>query len=780
MLKNYLNTAIRNIRKNKIYSVINIISLSLGMAFCILSFAYIQSELSFSGFFKNPEKIYRINTERLFSKKEKNYHSPDSPPQLASVIMQEFPEVETATMIKNQHGIIYYEDKIFYEKNGYYAGTNFFDVFSLPFLEGDPHTALKESNSIILTKETSQKYFGSVDATGRTLKVDSIDYKVTAVIGNIPDNSDIKFDYLMSTKEPGRDECYDYNSWWSGGVNTFIRLKNSTAESVENKFPTLIQKYAGNEAVKEIKLHLQPLMDIHLYSGYLYNGIFESNLKFIYILSAASFFVLLIGCINFINISIGLSSTRAKEIGIRKTIGASRLQIIKQFGGEIIIQCFISLCAGISLAELILPLFNKLVNTDFAIHFNLFTILYLLILGLFSGLISCGFTSLYLSGLRSADIFRNNIKIGGFNAFSKSLIILQFTLSVFFIIVTIFMYQQVEYMKENDKSYKNGKYIVMPLRTGQNYKENRNILYNLKNELKGYNEIISLSGASGYYNGEYICTGSGFKEDDLLVIFNIDYEYFNTLGLDLKMGRNFSPDYPSDNNNSIVINETLADLLKYDNPIGREYHKRTIIGVVKDFHFESLHNKIHPAMFTTNFSIHEVFAKVRPEKTKEALEILKAKLLKIAPSVPFEYTFSDDDFRKDYSAEIRIQKAFEYSSIMVILISCFGIFGLTVLAISKQRKEISIRKVFGASTVSIWSLLSKKYMILISIANIAGWVGAYFFIIWWLQNFAYRINISWLVFIFSGLMVSAMAMLTISWQILHAANVNPVRYLKYE
>jgi putative ABC transport system permease protein len=793
MFLNYLKISVRNILKYKLYSLINITGLAIGMGFVILTFAYIHHELNFNKFHTKYKQIYRVTAD-LYTKSGSLYSSSgESPELLAALLKQVFPEVLYTTKMRQFGSNLHYKEKNFHENNGYRASKGFFDVFDFHFIKGDPKTALKEPNSIVLTESTALKYFNNEDPLNKCMDLNNIEYKVTGVLSDIPNNSDIRFDYLVNEQLLLFGNANTIKNWifFFNTINFIVLNDNVIVDEMERKINLLAAQYMGEEWKNVLKLHLQPLSDLHLYSNFDPRSAYKNELHHIYILSAIALLLLTIALINFINISIGLLSSRVKEIGVRKVMGAGRIQIIKQFLGESYILTLISALFGISLAELFLPAFNILLKNNVTISFNLIFICFIVVIILVSGFISTIFISMVFTKLSPADILGTKIKIGGFNSFTKSLVIFQFALSVMFIITAIFSSQQMNYVINTDKGYKESGIIVIPIFNLVTAEKNFDILNNLKISLLKYNNIISIAGSDYSMNNRYgtlmaDCLTYIGSESIKYCCYSVDYDYIKTLSMIITEGRDFSREFSTDARNAVIINESFAKILGQDSPIGKQIdtylsEKRTVIGVVKDFNYQSLHSRIKPLALGLNIlHVSMAIIKIKEANEQQTIDIIKEEWKKFFPESPFTHTFLKDDIKEEYEVDKRVELALRYAAFITVFISCIGILSLTSLLIVKQRKEISIRKIFGASVTKIALLLSKEYLFLILISFLIAFPAAYHFMDKWLENFTYRINLSIFVFLFSGIAMLLLTLITIGYQLMKASRLNPVDALKEE
>ncbi len=799
MLKNYLKIALRNLIKNKVYSAINILSLSTGIACCSLIFLFVRHELSYDKFHEGADTI------SLVLYKYNEFINSATPGTFGPALKSDFPEVvsfvRTTGFVSGSAALIKYGEKI-YRESIIYADAAFFTFFTFPLEHGNPETVLKNPKSIVLSKQMAEKYFGKDYPIGKILllkfKDKFEDYIVTGVAEPIPRNSSIQFDFITNF---GKTFPYDLNDQDLVIVLTFIKLSSkSMAVELMEKFPGFIKKYFDIEQHPEYTIGLQlfPLIDLHI--GTIWTGTPltpQTNPLNLYILSGIALIILLIACFNFMNLSIGSSSTRIKEIGMRKVIGAHRHQLSKQFWFESILLSFVALIVGISLAELFLPAFNTLAGKSLNFDYlgNWQTLLFLIGLAFIVGIVAGSYPAVVFSGFTAIDIFRGRLKVGGKNVFTRLLIVIQFTLSIFLIISAIIMQHQQSFLINKDLGYDKKFVVVIPIYVNwisANQQENEAIVRSLKNELIRDDNITSVSGSvitftRGYYRRSYLKDKEGTSV--MVDAVPADYDFLETFGIELIEGRDFSPEFPADATGSIIVNESFIERFGISDPIGREVSDMfaqlknvTIIGVVKDYHFWDLHNPIGPAylMINTQWPYLFVNVKIKEKNTQETIAIIKEKFNTIVPDKPFSYTFIEDELAAQYESEERWSRIIRYASIFAILIACSGLFGLTLLTVARRTKEIAIRKINGASVSSIVFLLSKQFAFLVLLSNIIAWPVAYYAMNKWLQNFAYRIDLSWWIFVLAGLLALVIALVTVSYQAIKVARANPVDALRYE
>ncbi len=672
MFNNYLKTALRNFYKQKTLSFINIFGLSVGLACSILITLYMKHEISYDKFHKNADNIFRITTEYTKS----SFKIPKTPFAMGPALKNEFPEVVYSVRIIESFPFVSYEDKSFNEKKCFYADNEIFKMFTFPLSKGNQETALKDPNTVVLTKKISIKYFGEDDPIGKILKIKNSDHKVTGVLEEIPGNSHLQFEILISyatidrgARDDGHRNSNDY---------TYILLsENCSVQNFEKNLEIYKNKYLDGELLQFRKYYLQPLKEIHLNSDFEFGLASQGNYNRIYLLSGIAFFILLIACINFINLSIGSSSVRIKEIGIRKVMGAVRSQLIRQFWGEVFLLTFFALISGLILARLSLSAFNTLAGRDISFYFNLSTLGLIAGLLLISGIIAGCVPALLLSSLKPAEIFGGKLKISDSGIFSKILIMIQFSLSIIFIISTIVINGQINYVKSRHNFLNGENVITIPLYSlysvYKNNEKRNKVIETFKSNISNYGSIISASRSSYYcgyggstYGDNFEINGNKFYAE----VYMTGYGYLKTFGLDLTEGRNFSSDFETDRKESILINETFAKELGWENPVGEKlqfkgHHMKrnpTIIGIVKDFHFEPLFLKIRPLILTIEPFLSNYFSiRIKADNLSDSIALIKTEWNKIFPEIPFDYTFLQDDMAELYNKEDKMGKIFGYS-----------------------------------------------------------------------------------------------------------------------
>ena len=784
MIINYFKITWRNVRKHKGYSFINIAGLAIGITASVLLFLWIQDEWSYDRFHTNANELYRILLDPL---EASTTHEAVSPPVLAERMKESFPEVVNTVRVSTSGTLLFKQgDKAFYEGEGIFADSTFFEMFSFPFLQGDPATAFTELRSIVITEDMAFKYFGSENPIGKTLNVNNkADYKVTGIIKNVPHNSHLKFNYVRNFALL-KDLGVDTDSWGNVSFYTYVQLqKNSTARDVDEKLKTLIEKEDPGHNL----YYLQPLTQIHLRSNFNFDPAVTGNIMYIYIFAAAAIFILFIACINFMNLATARSGTRAKEVGMRKAIGAFRTDIIKQFFGESILLSFFALLFSVIMLTLFLPLFNNLSGKELSLsHSGSIQILMGLIgIALFTGILSGSYPALLLSSFQTVNVIKNSPQFGTKgSSFRKILVVIQFSLTIIILIGTIVVHDQLSHIRNQNLGYDKDYMVCFRLR-GE-FGEKLDVA---KTELLQNQKILNFTATSSLPT--HIGSGTSGAEwegkpSDVRIQMQlafVDYGYLNTFRMEMAEGRFFSRDFESDRTEGFVLNEAAIKAMGMDSPVGKRFSAfgkdGTIIGVIKNFNYKSLHSEIEPLILTMDPKrLYYAGIRISSEDIEETIYTLEKTWNKFSAGFPFDYVFLDDRIDNLYRSEQRVGTVFNYFTILVILIACLGLFGLASFTAEQRTKEIGIRKVLGAPVSSILWLLSKEFIKWVLLANIIAWPAAYFIMDKWLENFAYRTNIGMETFFLSAASALAIALVTVSYQCMRAALSNPADSLKYE
>jgi putative ABC transport system permease protein len=816
MLQNYLKIAWRNIRNNKLFSFLNIFGLSIGFTCCLLVALYIGHETSYDHHHKNADRLYELAT--TFVKDGKDDPKPNTPGPMAAAMKQEYPEIEETTrllqLFAEDKTLLQYktdnkETKSFYETKGFAADSTFFRLFSYRFLEGDPRTALDAPNSVVINEEIARKLFGNEQALNKIIKISSntngdTTFTVTGVFRPSKQPTQIDGRFFISMKGGNIQQFAEGQTDMAGNnmFQTFLLLKAGTsAKALQSKFPAFVDKYIG-EALRNMgfykKQFLIPVKDMHLHSGMDSNISAVGSVTSLYILGSIAVFTLLLACINFMNLSTARSSKRSAEVGIRKVLGAVKGSLVKQFVGESVLMSCIALVLALGIAALSLPFFSYISGTELTI--NLATqwplILALVSAAVITGLLAGSYPAFYLSSFIPVKVLK-----GRFNnsmaavSIRKGLVIFQFIVSAVLIIASVVINKQMQFMRTKDLGFQKDQQIIIPLRSNNA----KNIYIPLKNEISK-NPLVENAGASFYYPGimnpsdmSLRREGASPGEGKLVRTNSVDETFLQTLGIQPIAGRLFSSAFPADTNGRMVINLATVNQLGFasaEEAIGKKLnfdwrgqsYEFYVVGVVKDFHFQDLHVPIAPYGFMLNNQPFYNYLVVhsKPNGVPSLLQSLQKSWAALNPNEPFEYSFLDEDFQKNYATEDRRAAMVGFFTTIAILISCLGLFGLAAFSAEQRTKEIGIRKVLGASVESIVSLLSRDFIKLVMIALLVAAPIGWFSMNKWLEDFAYRVDIGWWVFGLAALIAVFIAFATISGHAIKAALANPTKNLRSE
>ena len=788
MFKNYLTTALRNLWKRRAFSLINIVGLSVGMTACFLIFLYVRFELSYDGFHFKADRIYRVVCDVKTPTETIRANGPAWPvlPNMEPV----FPEIASAVRVATVSFLFRKDDVKYQEENSLLADPAFFQVFDFPLLQGDPNTALKEPFTAVFSATAAKKYFGSANPVGQTVLLTGKGWpvKITGVMKDLPENSQISGDVIvsMSTETQhlnrGLEDDWQWNDYHPV---CFLLLKpNTNIRALEDKFPAFIERREG-QAMRSQQmsstLSLEPLRDVYLYSTR--DGSKNGNYKNVYLFSFIAAIILLIACINFVNLTTARSAERAKEVGIRKVVGALQTQLAGQFAGESIVLCLIAFCLSVLFAGLLLPEFNQLsgktiINGVFE-HPTYIFLLFVASLGI--GLLAGIYPALILSSFKPSIVLKGRFATSNRgNMLRKGLVFVQFTLSIGFIIATIVVYNQLKYMREQDLGFDKQQMMIIDTEGDPHRMA-------FQQSLKEVPGVFSASLASNVPGTEapiVNCQIENYKGD--LQVANLDSYFVDQYKIKIVAGRAFSRDFQTDTTQAMLINEAAARMFGYHSPqqaVGRRFsqfgREGKIIGVMKDFHFRSLQEEIRPlSMRIEPEACSLVSVKVSTDHLPATLSAIDNKWKTIVPYRPLLYYFLDEHFDKQYRSEDRFGKLFLYFTVLAIFISCMGLFGLASYSTLQRTKEIAVRKVMGASIPGIVHLLSRDFLKLVVISFVVASPVTWWFMHRWLQDFAYRINISFWDFLAAGFLAVLVTLLTIGFKAVKAAIANPVKSLR--
>jgi len=760
----------------------NMAGLAVGMTCCILIMLWVQDEFSFDRFHKNIDNLYRVVESEEMSSGE--IHSwAVVPGPLAPILKSEYPEIINTMRFKRFGSrVIQNDEKIFNENSFCFSDPSIFEMFTFPLLKGDPQTALNGPYSMVITEEIAQKYFGQEDPVGQILKVDNrFDFKITGVMHNVPVNSHLSFSFLVPF-ETINEFHRKIDDWETYAFAAYVLLQDGTPYlPVSKKIANVIKKH-DSDAIAV--LSLQPVKDIHLHSEGIHGMGGIGDVKYVYIFSLTAFFILLAACINFMNLSTARSAKRAKEISLRKVVGAGRQQIIKQFFGESLLFTFIAFLFSIALIELLLPAFNNLaakqISIDYfqpAVFFGLLGVI--LITGIFSG----SYPAFFLSTFKPAAMLKGSKNIKSSNApLRKILVTVQFALTIFLLISTSVVYNQLEFIRNKKLGYNKEHLVCIPMRGKLNQKYET-----LRKELIQNSSIVNISAASALPSRiGHSFIASDWEANDqnkkmLVYQMSADNNFLDAFEMKMAAGRYFSKDFTADAAESVILNEVAVEAMGLQSPLGKIFHERKIIGIVKNFHFSSLHNKIAPLIITNDASdFYYCCVKIKSHDLSGTLASIENTWKSAAANFPFSYRFMDERLELLYRTEQRIGLIVKYFTYLAVLICCLGLFGLSSYAAEQRTKEIGIRKVLGASMGSVMLLLSKEFTKWVLLANIIAWPAAWMIMNCWMQGFAYKTEISWQVFVLAGCAALFIALITVSSQAYKAAVSNPAAALRYE
>ncbi|MHA4810741.1 ABC transporter permease [Flavitalea flava] len=796
MIKNYFKTVIRNLFRNKVFSFINITGLSIGLCSCILILLYTKDEVSYDRFHKNIDRIYQLTCDRL-STTEADKRSAIAAMVQGPAFKQDIPEVDEFVRVDKQPFVVK-NDKGTFNEAGTWVDENFFSVFSFPMIDGDPKNVLADPHSVVLTDETAKKYFGSGDPTGKTLDVE-IDgrfepFVVSGIAKKAPQNSSIKFTMLLPFKY--LEATHPDNGWMWFSYPTYLVLHaKSDLKGVSAKMNQVFESRAKNELDENKLLGYNdkfvwgafPFAQMHLNKNY--DGMPEaSDPIYSYILSCIAIFILLIACINFVNLTVAQSLRRSKEIGIRKVIGGLRSQLMIQFLGESLFVCFISFTLAIVLVELLLPVFNDLANKQLSLSYLFDLKLVGGFVGLFliTGLVAGVYPALVLSGFNPVESLYNRTRMNGENYLAKGLVVLQFAIANFLIIATLFVYAQFNFLTKTNLGYNDKDLLEVVIDKAIMDKPLNDVMKTEISRVPGVERVTSRN--VGRFGGPTKAGGKEFRA----VYEHVDEDYLTVLQVPLVAGRNFSRNFPSDSVNSVLVNETFVKAAGWKDGVGKTIdfmnfpywgdRKITIAGVVKDYFFEPLKEKIQPQVFTLESSLPlgKFLIRINHNNTPRTLKALEKSYQAMIPFHPFQYYFKEELNIRSYEAESKWKQIITFGAMLTIFISCIGLFGLASLSIQQRTKEIGVRKVLGASVLTISRLLSKNFLFLVLIAFFIAMPAAWYAANRWLENFAYKIPISWVTFALAALLTLVVAMITVGYHTLRAALANPIRSLRNE
>jgi len=799
MVANYFKIVIRNILRHKVYSIINIAGLSVGMACTILILLWVQYELSFDCYHEKVDRIYRLAMDMDFGKMQGRYAISNY--IAGKTLAKDYPEVERSVRFQEIPFkiLIQYKDKQFFEDNIFMADETVFNIFTFPLIKGDPKNALKNAFSVVITEDMAQKYFGDEDPIGRVIRVDNeIDLTVTGVMKNVLRNSHFIFNALVSF-ETLRHVYENYQKemeedWLDHDNYTYLLLRETyDYRDLEKKLPAFIEKHVG-ETLKavggKVEYFLQPLTQIHLNSKLEYDTD-NGDMAYVYAFSIIAIFVLFIACINFMNLSTARSASRAKEVGVRKALGAHRSKLVHQFFCESFLLSFVSFVISLGLVEIALPFFRPLTGSELSFDYIFMPWLILGYLGLvsFVAFVAGSYPAFFLSAFQTIKVLTGRLKAGATGSRIRSVLVtFQFTISIGLIIGSVISFSQLSYMKQKRLGFNKGQIVVIRI-VGDSLRKS---IPTIKAELTSISGIIDVAASShvpGRVSAQHAFVPQGYNLTQTQVMANISInpDFIPTMGIQIVDGRNFSDEIISDQSESILINETATRRYDWKNPVGKTIRNllndtnKTVIGVVENYHLRSLHHKIMPLYIDndpSNFLY--ISIKIKPDDVSKTLRDLRKKWAEITPTQTFDYFFLVESFDLQYRADEKLSVIFSNFTFLAIFVACLGLFGLAFFTAEQRTKEIGIRKALGETVSNLVILLTKEFFKWVLLANIIAWPIAYLAMNHWLQNFAYRINIGIGTFILTALLALVIALLTVGYQAVKAARANPVEALRYE
>lgn len=787
MFKNYLKTTFRNLWKNKGYTFLNIFGLGIGIACAALIFLWVEDEINFNDYFSNQENLYKIKDSQTYDGTTFTFDATPGP--LAAGIKNDIPGIKR-TARSNQGTVSFLfslDDKNIYEQ-GNYVDSTFFSIFHLKFLKGNGANPFPQLYSIIITQKMAEKFFNSIDVVGKTLKVNNKqEYAIAGVIEDLPENVSFKFEWLAPFKILEEQESW-LQSWGNNGIATYVETEpNANIKAINKKLYNYVSTKTNDNAVA--KMSIYPIKRWHLYDSFQNGKEVEGRIKYVHLFSLIAWIILIIACINFMNLSTARSEQRAREVGIRKVLGAGKRKLVTQFIGESLIMALIAACIAVALISLSLPAFNSLVEKQLTLNLlNPVHFFGLLSIALICGLIAGSYPAFYLSSFNPITVLKGlRIKTSVSAGFiRKGLVILQFSISIILIISTILIYQQIHHVKNRDLGYNKENLVYLQLKG--NMKQHFNAIKNdllqtgvVKNASLSNNMVLQLGSNTGDFQWE----GKDPNKQVLITVEGVSPEYISTMGMHLIAGRNFYPDIQSDSNN-IIINQTMARLLKKKNVTGtimtHDGTNYTIIGIVNDFIYNDMYSPSSPLiMYSDTSNVNYLTMRLTASNNlPTSISKIETVIKKNNPGFPFEYKFVDAQFDQLFKTETLIGKLATVFAILAIFISCLGLFGLAAYTAERRTKEIGIRKVLGASAKGLAGLLSIDFLKLVALSCLIAFPIAWWMMNDWLQSYAYRIKISWTIFLVAGSLALFIALLTISFQAIKAAMANPVESLGSE
>ncbi len=792
MIKNYFKTAWRNLMKSKVFSLINILGLTIGITVCMMIFLFIINEFSVDKFHKDGDRIYRVMRDFESEGKSKSVAYLSGP--YAPALLNDFKgDILKAVRVSLSNNLVTIDNNSFNEKKVIDADADFFELFSFPLIIGNAATVLKYPGNVVLTESTAKKYFGSVDnAMGKIITLDKeLPLKVAGIAKDVPAASHLEFDLVVPLDNYKNNS--NMTTWINNGLYTYVLLNsNNSLKRIESQLPSFMQKYMGSDMKKFgfiFSLSLTPLKDVYFQNAS-FDSVRHGDKNIVYIFLSIAILILLIGCINFMNLSTIRAVERSKEVGMRKVLGAMRSNLIWQFIGESVLLTFIACLLSIGLLQLTMPFYSELLGYKLTVSWNALPI-YLFLVGVIIvvGFLAGSYPAFFLSAFSPIQTLKGKLRIGNSgSSFRQTLVIVQFSISVFLIIGTLIISKQMNFVKNKQLGYSQEQTVMVPIDNGDIYNNMSTFKTSLEND-RNVQSVSIMSGAPGGFFDVHMFDVENHEERFSARTEFSDFEFVNTLGLKIITGRNFSSQYPTDSTDAVLINKTAASKLGWlpEEAIGkwmqntvRDSSKRRIIGVVDDFNFLSLKDAIQPLVISPSVDRRIILVKLKPENLTSGIAAIKNAYNKSAASYPFEYSFLDEQFTQIYQKDLRQQTILSVFACLAIFVACLGLFGLASFTATKRFKEIGVRKVLGSSVQDIVLLLSKDLLKPVLIATCIALPIGYYVMTKWLQNFAYKTDLSWWVFALAALATFTIAFITVSIKAIKAAIANPVKSLRSE
>lgn len=793
MFKNYFKTAWRNLVKSKVFSFINIMGLTIGITVCMMIFLFVMNEFSFDNFHKDGDRIYRLM--RGFKNEGKFANVAYVSGQYAPALKNDFAgDIQSTVRVNTNDDLITIDNRSFHEKKVIDADSNFFKFFTFPLIKGNPQTVLQDLHSVVLTETTAKKYFGNIDnAMGKIIVVDKdLPLKVTGIAKDVPSNSHIQFDLVLPL-ENYKDRTW-MTTWINNGIYTYVKLQPHVAKSrLEKQLPAFIEKYMGSDIRKyglyHYQLSLTPLKDVYFDDAALDN-IKHGDKRVVYIFLSVAVLILLIACINFMNLSTIRAAERSKEVGLRKVLGAMRNNLVWQFIGESVLLTLISCVFAVALLVLAMPWYDQILGYSLTVSWNTLPVwLFLAGVVIVVGFLAGSYPAFFLSAFSPINALKGKLRLGkGGSTFRQILVVVQFSITVFLILSTIIIAKQMNYLKNTQLGYNKEQTVMVSIDNNDIYNNRNAFKRQLENE-SGVQSVSLMSGEpGGFFDGQVFDVQDHNERWNARTEF-ADFQFVKTLGLKIIAGRDFSSSYPTDTTDAVLINKTAATKLGWtpEQAVGkwientiRDTVKRRIIGVVADFNFESLKSNIEPLVIAPNPDRRVALVKLKPGNIKAGVVLVEKAYKNVAGAYPFEYRFLDEQFNELYKKDIRQQTILSVFAGLAILVACLGLFGLASFTVTKRFKEIGVRKILGSSVKGIVVLLSKDLIKPVLIATFIALPAGYWAMNKWLQNFAYKTSLSWWIFVLAAFITILIALITVCFRAINAATANPVDSLRSE